>query len=105
MMVWELVCRTSCTRSRSEAAEVVGAHVLVLGLAFKENCPDLRNTKVVDLIQGLESYGSVVEVVDPWIDPSEALRQYGLKVASEIPVKGEYGAVVVAVGHQQFLSQ
>jgi len=82
--------------------EVVGTRVLMLGLSFKENCPDLRNTKVVDLIRGLERYGMQVEVVDPWVDPQEALREYGLNVLPEIPVVARYGAVAAAVCHQQF---
>ena len=81
---------------------VVGTRVLVLGLSFKENCPDLRNTKVVDLIRGLERYGMEVEVVDPWVDAEEARREYGLSVQAAIPQQGRYGAVVAAVAHRQF---
>ncbi|MBM5802329.1 MAG: nucleotide sugar dehydrogenase, partial [Cyanobacteria bacterium K_DeepCast_35m_m2_023] len=83
---------------------VVGARVLVLGLTFKENCPDLRNTKVVDLIKGLERYGMDVDVVDPWVDPAEAQREYDLTVSSYIPLAGEYVAVVAAVAHQEFVA-
>ena len=81
---------------------VVGTRVLVLGLSFKENCPDLRNTKVVDLIWGLQCYGMEVEVADPWVDPEEAQREYGLSVRAEIPVGSPYGAVAAAVAHRQF---
>ena len=81
---------------------VVGSRVLVLGLSFKENCPDLRNTKVVDLIRGLERYGMQVEVVDPWVDPAEAQREYGLRVSAAMPAEERYGAVVAAVAHRQF---
>lgn len=84
--------------------EVVGTRVLVLGLSFKENCPDLRNTKVVDLIQGLKRYSMDVEVLDPWVDPEDAEREYGLKVRSDICVGQTYGAVAVAVAHKQFAS-
>jgi len=83
---------------------VVGARVLVLGLTFKENCPDLRNTKVVDLIKGLERYGMDVDVVDPWVDPAEAQREYDLTVSSYIPLAGEYVAVVAAVAHKEFVA-
>lgn len=79
-----------------------GTRVLVLGLSFKENCPDLRNTKVVDLIESLERYGMEVEVVDPWVDPKEADREYGLNVLAEIPLDKTYGAIAVAVGHKEF---
>ena len=82
---------------------VVGTRVLVLGLTFKENCPDLRNTKVVDLIRGLERYGIDVAVVDPWVDTSEAKRLYNLTVDSSMPLDSGFGAVVVAVAHQQFV--
>ena len=82
---------------------VVGTRVLVLGLTFKENCPDLRNTKVVDLIQGLERYGMDVEVVDPWVDSAQAQHEYGLKVSNAIPADIKCGAVVAAVAHQQFV--
>ena len=83
---------------------VVGTSVLVLGLAFKENCPDLRNTKVVDLIEGLERYGMNVEVVDPWVDPVEAHREYALSVSTSIPTACKYGVVVAAVAHQEFVA-
>lgn len=86
--------------SRRQA--VVGTTVLVLGLSFKENCPDLRNTKVVDLISALRCYGMEVEVVDPWVDPLEAQREYGLEVKSDVPLVCKYGAVIVAVAHKQF---
>ena len=81
---------------------VVGTRVLVLGLSFKENCPDLRNTKVVDLIRGLERYGMEVDVVDPWVDFEEARREYGLNVMSEISDGARYSAVASAVAHRQF---
>ena len=80
-----------------------GANVLVLGLSFKENCPDLRNTRVVDLICALERYGMEVDVVDPWVNPEEAQREYGLMVSTDLPTQGPYGAVVAAVAHQQFV--
>ena len=83
---------------------VVGKKVLMLGLSFKENCPDLRNTKVVDMIRGLERYGMDLEVVDPCVDPEEAQREYDLKVLSDIPTNANYSAVVAAVSHQEFVS-
>ena len=82
---------------------VVGIRVLVLGLTFKENCPDLRNTKVVDLINSLCKFGMEVDVVDPWVDPTEAMHEYGLEVKPSVPERPAYGAVVVAVAHDQFL--
>lgn len=82
---------------------VLGCRVLVLGLTFKENCPDLRNTKVVDIVQALQGYSIEVSVYDPWIDVSEAESEYGLKCLAQAPTKGDYAAIVLAVGHRQFL--
>lgn len=82
---------------------VLGSKVLVLGLTFKENCPDLRNTKVADLVYALEQYKTEVDVYDPWIDLGEAEAEYGLHCLSEFPPPGQYAAVVLAVGHRQFL--
>ena len=81
---------------------IVGAKILVLGLTFKENCPDLRNTKVVDLIQGLERYGIDVKVVDPWVNQEDAKREYNLNVLDEIPKDCRYGGVAAVVAHTQF---
>jgi UDP-N-acetyl-D-galactosamine dehydrogenase len=79
----------------------VGARILVLGLAFKENCPDLRNTRVVDIVHALEGYNARVEVHDPWVDAAEALHEYGL-TPIEAPEQGAYDGIVLAVGHDQF---
>jgi UDP-N-acetyl-D-glucosamine/UDP-N-acetyl-D-galactosamine dehydrogenase len=79
----------------------VRARVLVLGLAFKENCPDLRNTRVVDIVQALCTYKAQVDIHDPWVDPAEAEHEYGIVPIAE-PERGSYDAVIVAVGHQQF---
>jgi UDP-N-acetyl-D-galactosamine dehydrogenase len=81
----------------------VGARILVLGLAFKENCPDLRNTRVVDVVQELRGYNAVVDIHDPWVDAAEAQHEYGLALVAQ-PAQASYDAVIVAVGHQQFVS-
>jgi UDP-N-acetyl-D-galactosamine dehydrogenase len=80
---------------------VHGARVLVLGLTFKENCPDLRNTKVVDIVNELRDYGCTVDVTDPWADKAEAEAEYGLSLVTE-PSLGHYDAVVIAVAHDKF---
>ena len=80
---------------------VVGAHVLVMGLTFKENCPDLRNTRVVDLVREFESYSANVEVYDPWVDAQEAENEYGIVPVRELQ-EGRYDAVIIAVAHKQF---
>jgi len=81
----------------------VRARVLVLGLAFKENCPDLRNTRVVDIVETLQGYNARVDVFDPWVDAAEARHEYGL-TPIEAPQQGAYDAIVLAVGHDQFRS-
>ena len=83
---------------------VLGSKVLVLGLTFKENCPDLRNTKVVDIVKALRRYNTQVDVYDPWIDVAEAEHEYGLACLTDAPAQGQYAAIVLAVGHHQFLS-
>lgn len=80
---------------------LVDANVLILGLAFKENCPDLRNTRVVDIIGEFQEYHANVEVYDPWIDPEEAEHEYGLTLVSA-PKSGHYDAIILCVGHQEF---
>jgi len=81
----------------------VHAKVLILGLAFKENCPDLRNTRVVDIVQALRGYNAQVDVHDPWVNAAEAAHEYGLTPLAEPPA-GAYDAVIVAVGHRQFVA-
>ena len=81
---------------------VVGSNILVLGLAFKENCPDLRNTRVVDILKELKTYNANVDVYDPWVDPAEASLEYGIEMVSELK-QGHYDAVILAVGHREFL--
>ena len=83
---------------------VLGSKVLVLGLTFKENCPDVRNTKVVDIVKALQNYNTQVDVYDPWIDITEAHHEYGLQCLAQAPAPGQYAAIVLAVGHHQFLA-
>ena len=83
---------------------VLGSKVLVLGLTFKENCPDLRNTKVVDIIKHLRAYNTQVDIFDPWIDLDEAAHEYGLHCLPQAPTQTDYQAVILAVGHQQFIA-
>ena len=79
---------------------VQGARILVLGLAFKENCPDIRNTRVVDVVSELREYGAEVDVHDPWVDAAEAQHEYGIDLVDA--AAGEYDAVVLAVAHREF---
>jgi UDP-N-acetyl-D-glucosamine/UDP-N-acetyl-D-galactosamine dehydrogenase len=83
------------------AINPVGSRVLVMGLAFKENCPDLRNTRVVDIVRVLRGYHVQVDVYDPWVDAEEAAHEYGLAPIAQ-PATAHYDAVIIAVGHRQF---
>jgi UDP-N-acetyl-D-galactosamine dehydrogenase len=80
---------------------VAGARVLVLGLTFKENCPDVRNTRVVDIVRELASYGAQVDVYDPWVVAEEAAHEYGITPVAEARA-GSYDAIVIAVAHDEF---
>jgi UDP-N-acetyl-D-galactosamine dehydrogenase len=81
---------------------VVDSRILVLGLAFKENCPDVRNTKVVDLVHQLTETNAKVDVYDPWVDAEEARHEYGIELVGR-PAPHEYDAIVLAVAHKQFV--
>ncbi|WP_374441863.1 nucleotide sugar dehydrogenase [Epilithonimonas sp.] len=81
--------------------KVNGSDVLVLGFTFKENCPDVRNTKVVDVVRNLEDYGINVSIYDPWANPEEVMHEYGLETSTKTPFK-KYDAVVLAVSHKEF---
>lgn len=81
--------------------QVEGAKVLIMGLAFKENCPDLRNTRIVDIVAELEDYNCKVDVYDPWVDKTEAQHEYDI-TPIEAPKSGDYDAIILAVAHQQF---
>jgi UDP-N-acetyl-D-galactosamine dehydrogenase len=81
--------------------KVKGGRALIMGLTFKENCPDLRNTRVTDIIDELKSFGMQVDVWDPWVNVAEAEHEYGITPISE-PQAGTYDAMVLAVSHRQF---
>ena len=81
--------------------KIKGAKVLVLGITFKENCPDIRNTKVVDIVKELHQYGAQVDIYDPWANPQEVRHQYGLESLSALN-GNHYQAIILAVAHHQF---
>jgi UDP-N-acetyl-D-galactosamine dehydrogenase len=81
--------------------QVRDSKVLVMGLTFKENCPDLRNTRVVDIVRELGEYNVQVDVYDPWVDADEAEHEYGIRPITA-PAAGTYDGIVVAVAHHQF---
>ena len=82
----------------------IGARVLLLGFAFKENCPDIRNTRVIDIVHAMRQHGVKVDVHDPWICAADAVHEYGVELIAE-PDKGAYDAVVLAVAHREFVDQ
>ena len=81
--------------------QVLGSNVLVLGFTFKENCPDVRNTKVIDIIKTLEEYNANVTIYDPWANPAIAKHEYGVELHNELPEQ-HYDAVILAVAHDEF---
>ena len=83
---------------------LLGSKVLMLGLTFKENCPDVRNTKVFDIVKALRCYNIQVDVYDPWVDVAEANHEFGIECLTQVPMAGHYSSIVLAVGHYQFLA-
>src|SRR5690606_23385880 len=82
--------------------KIKGARVLIMGITFKENCPDVRNTRVVDIYHELVSFGLEVDIFDPWADAGEVMREYGLQVLNQIEEGAVYEGMVVAVAHAEF---
>ena len=82
-------------------SQVVDANVLIMGLTFKENCPDLRNTGVIDIIEEMRDYNTNVQIYDPWADPAEAKHEYGLDLIDK-PIPGHYQAIIICVAHSAF---
>jgi UDP-N-acetyl-D-galactosamine dehydrogenase len=81
---------------------VADSNVLILGLTFKENCPDLRNTRVIDIIEEFQDYNANVHVYDPWVNPAEAEHEYGITLTKDL-LPNTYDAVILAVSHHQFM--
>lgn len=81
-----------------------GAKALVLGITFKENCPDIRNSKVIDMIQDLQEFGLKVDIYDPWVNRDEVKSHFNLKLLSDLPESADYDSVILAVGHREFLN-
>jgi UDP-N-acetyl-D-galactosamine dehydrogenase len=81
--------------------QVLGSEILLLGFTFKENCPDVRNTKVVDIYRALKEYDLDITVYDPWANPAIAMREYGVEITNELPAE-KFDAVIAAVAHREF---
>jgi UDP-N-acetyl-D-galactosamine dehydrogenase len=83
---------------------VKGAKILMLGITFKENCPDIRNTRAIDIHKELTDFGIEVTIYDPWAKPQEVMHEYGVPILSELPEEKGYAAIILAVAHKEFLS-
>ena len=81
--------------------KVLGADILILGFTFKENCPDVRNTKVIDILRTFQEYDTNISIYDPWVDPAIAQREYGIEITNNLPDR-KFDAIVLAVAHEQF---
>jgi UDP-N-acetyl-D-glucosamine/UDP-N-acetyl-D-galactosamine dehydrogenase len=86
----------------AKGIQLLGARVLLMGLTFKEDCPDIRNTKAIDIYNALKGYSINVEVYEPWADPAEVAHEYGITCLDGEPERGVYDAIIVAVGHGAF---
>lgn len=82
--------------------QVLGSHIIIFGFTFKENCPDVRNTKVVDIVKALKEYNLNITIFDPWANPAAVKREYGLDVVNELPKDEKYDAAIAAVAHREF---
>jgi UDP-N-acetyl-D-galactosamine dehydrogenase len=80
---------------------VLGAKILLMGLSFKENCPDIRNTRIIDVIAELKDFGCDVDIYDPWVLPEEAIREYGIALTTEL-TPSSYDAILLLVAHDDF---
>lgn len=82
--------------------QVLGSNILILGFTFKENCPDVRNTKVIDIYNALKEYNLNITVFDPWANPEEVKKEYGIDVVNELPQSVKFDAAIFAVGHKKY---
>ena len=82
--------------------QVLGSKILVLGFTFKENCPDVRNTKVVDIVRALSEYDLHITIYDPWANPAIAKREYGVEITNELPAESDFDTAILAVAHRDF---
>jgi UDP-N-acetyl-D-galactosamine dehydrogenase len=85
------------------AMNIATARILIMGITFKENCPDVRNTRVVDVVKELRDFGATVDIYDPWVEAEVVRDEYGLDVHTECPAPGQYECIVLAVAHRQFI--
>lgn len=82
--------------------QVLGSHIIIFGFTFKENCPDVRNTKVVDIVKALEEFNLIITLFDPWANPAAVKHEYGLDVINTLPTEEKFDAAILAVAHREF---
>ena len=82
--------------------QVLGSHIIIFGFTFKENCPDVRNTKVVDIVKALKEYNLNITIFDPWANPTAVKHEYNLNIVNKLPKKEKFDAVIAAVAHREF---
>lgn len=82
--------------------QVLGSHIIIFGFTFKENCPDVRNTKVVDIVKALKEYNLNITIFDPWANPAAVKHEYGLEVVNKLPTDEKFDAAIAAVAHREF---
>ena len=95
------IAATVIKKMIKKGIDTATSKILVMGLTFKENCPDLRNTRVIDILSEFKEYGIEVDVYDPWVSSEEAVKEYGVSLVQSLD-KDTYSAVVIAVAHRQF---
>ena len=93
---------TNVKEESQNESKIKGAKILLMGITFKENCPDIRNTKVVDIYRELKEFGVEVDVYDPWAEASEVKREYGIDILSDVEQEKDYQAIILAVAHEEF---
>ena len=97
----EYVATETVKHMLKKGIQVLNSEIIILGFTFKENCPDVRNTKVIDIYRTLKEYNANVTIYDPWANPAIAKHEYGIEVVNELP-KEKFDAAIVAVAHKAF---
>lgn len=97
----EYVANETVKLMLKKGIQVLSSNILILGFTFKENCPDVRNTKVIDIYKALKGYNLNITVYDPWANPAIVKHEYGIEVVNELP-EGKADAVILAVAHEKF---
>ena len=98
----EYVAEQTIKLMLKKGIQVLNSNILILGFTFKENCPDVRNTKVIDIVNALKEYNLNITIYDPWANPAIAKHEYGIEIINELP-KEKFDSVIAAVAHKEFV--